>query len=76
MEYQSIIIPKKFVTLYVDLQKMEKFRLNVAKERLNDFGLNVAKERLKQGLSASELSLRLGKNASYVSGLRKQQNKC
>lgn len=31
-----------------------------------NFGLNVAKARLKQGISAYELSLRLGKDTSYV----------
>ena len=30
------------------------------------FGLNVAKERIKKNLSAYELSLRLGKDASYI----------
>lgn len=48
---------------------MENFRLNIARERLKDFGLNVAKERIKQGISAAELSLRLGKDASYISKL-------
>ena len=34
--------------------------------KFETFGLNVAKERMKQNLSAYELSLRLGKDASYV----------
>ncbi|MBQ8615729.1 MAG: helix-turn-helix transcriptional regulator [Clostridia bacterium] len=37
--------------------------------KFEQFGLNVAKERQKQNLSAYELSLRLGKDASYVSKL-------
>jgi len=37
--------------------------------KFETFGLNVAKERIKQNLSAYELSLRLGKDASYVSKL-------
>lgn len=37
--------------------------------RYLDFFLNLAKERMKQGLSAYELSLRLGKDASYINKL-------
>ena len=33
------------------------------------FGLNVAKHRIKLGISAYELSLRLGKDPSYVNKL-------
>ncbi len=33
---------------------------------LKDFGLKVAKLRIKAGLSAYELSLRIGKDASYI----------
>ena len=33
------------------------------------FCLNVAKERIKQNISAYELSLRLGKDASYINKL-------
>lgn len=33
---------------------------------LKDFGLNVAKVRVKANLSAYELSLRIGKDASYI----------
>ena len=33
---------------------------------LKDFGLNVARKRIKAGLSAYELSLRIGKDASYI----------
>ncbi len=33
------------------------------------FGLNVAKQRIKQNISAYELSLRLGKDASYINKL-------
>ena len=33
------------------------------------FGLNVAKERIRQRLSAYELSLRIGKDASYINKL-------
>lgn len=33
------------------------------------FGLNVAKERIKQNISAHELSLRLGKDPSYINKL-------
>lgn len=33
------------------------------------FCLNIAKARLKKGLSAYELSLRIGKNASYINKL-------
>ncbi len=35
--------------------------------KFEQFGINVAKERLKKNISAYELSLRLGKDASYVS---------
>ncbi len=31
-----------------------------------DFGVNLAKIRMKSGLSAYELSLRMGKDASYI----------
>lgn len=34
--------------------------------RYNDFGVNLAKIRVKSGLSAYELSLRIGKDASYI----------
>ena len=34
--------------------------------RFETFGLNVAKQRIKKDLSAYELSLRLGKDASYI----------
>ena len=37
--------------------------------KFEDFGLNVAKYRNKAWLSAYELSLRLGKDSSYVSKL-------
>ncbi len=37
--------------------------------KFETFGLNVAKERLKKNISAYELSLRLGKDASYISKL-------
>lgn len=37
--------------------------------KFEDFCLNLAKERMKQGLSAYELSLRLGKDASYINKL-------
>ena len=37
--------------------------------QFKQFGLNVAKERIKQNLSAYELSLRLGKDPSYVNKL-------
>ena len=37
--------------------------------KFETFGLNVAKERLKQNISAYELSLRLGKDASYINKL-------
>ena len=37
--------------------------------KFENFGLNVAKERIKQDLSAYELSLRLGKDASYINKL-------
>ena len=34
--------------------------------RFEQFGINLAKERQKQNLSAYELSLRLGKDKSYI----------
>ena len=34
--------------------------------RYIDFGVNLAKIRMKSGLSAYELSLRIGKDASYI----------
>ena len=34
--------------------------------KFEQFGINVAKERQKQNISAYELSLRLGKDASYI----------
>lgn len=34
--------------------------------RFIDFGINLAKERQKLGISAYELSLRIGKDASYI----------
>ena len=34
--------------------------------KFETFGLNVAKQRIKKDLSAYELSLRLGKDASYI----------
>ena len=37
--------------------------------KFETFGLNVAKERMKQNISAYELSLRLGKDASYINKL-------
>ena len=37
--------------------------------KFETFGLNVAKERIKQDLSAYELSLRIGKDASYINKL-------
>ena len=37
--------------------------------KFETFGLNVAKERLGQNLSAYELSLRIGKDASYINKL-------
>jgi len=37
--------------------------------KFETFGLNVAKERMKQGLSAYELSFRIGKDASYINKL-------
>ncbi|MBO5103096.1 MAG: helix-turn-helix transcriptional regulator [Clostridia bacterium] len=37
--------------------------------KFEEFGLNVAKERIKQNISAYELSLRLGKDASYINKL-------
>ena len=37
--------------------------------KFETFGLNVAKERIKKNLSAYELSLRLGKDASYINKL-------
>lgn len=37
--------------------------------KFEDFCLNVSKARIKKGLSAYELSLRLGKDASYINKL-------
>ena len=37
--------------------------------KFETFGLNVAKERIKQNISAYELSLRLGKDVSYINKL-------
>ena len=37
--------------------------------KFEDFWLNLAKERICKGLSAYELSLRLGKDASYINKL-------
>lgn len=37
--------------------------------KFEQFGINVAKERQKIGISAYELSLRLGKDASYINKL-------
>lgn len=37
--------------------------------KFENFGLNVAKERLKQNISAYDLSLRIGKDASYINKL-------
>lgn len=37
--------------------------------KFETFGLNVAKQRIKKDLSAYELSLRLGKDASYINKL-------
>lgn len=37
--------------------------------KFETFGLNVAKERLRQNISAYELSLRIGKDASYINKL-------
>ena len=37
--------------------------------KFETFGLNVAKERMKKDLPAYELSLQLGKDASYISKL-------
>lgn len=34
--------------------------------RFIDFGVNLARIRVKSGLSAYELSLRIGKDASYI----------
>ena len=34
--------------------------------RFIDFGVNLAKIRMKSGLSAYELSFRIGKDASYI----------
>ena len=34
--------------------------------KFEDFGVNLAKARIKAGLSAYELSLQLGKDASYI----------
>lgn len=36
---------------------------------LKDFGLNVAKIRMKENMSAYDLSLSIGKDASYISKL-------
>lgn len=36
---------------------------------IKDYGLKVAKERMKKNLSAYELSLRLGKDQSYINKL-------
>ena len=33
---------------------------------INDFGVNLARIRIKSNLSAYELSLRIGKDASYI----------
>ena len=49
------------------------FHSTILKEEIvmkfESFGLNVAKERIKKNLSAYELSLRLGKDASYINKL-------
>ncbi|MBQ7977487.1 MAG: helix-turn-helix transcriptional regulator [Clostridia bacterium] len=37
--------------------------------KFEDFGLNLAKERIKKNLSAYELSLRIGKDPSYINKL-------
>ncbi len=37
--------------------------------KFEQFGINVAKERQKLGISAYEMSLRLGKDSSYISKL-------
>lgn len=37
--------------------------------KFETFGLNVAKARMKKDLSAYELSLRLGRDASYINKL-------
>ena len=37
--------------------------------KFETFGLNVAKERMKLNISVYELSLRLGKDASYIKKL-------
>ena len=34
---------------------------------LKDFGTNLAKKRIEKNISAYELSLRIGKNPSYIS---------
>ncbi len=34
--------------------------------KFNDFGVNLARIRIKSNLSAYELSLRIGKDASYI----------
>lgn len=34
--------------------------------KFNDFGMNLSKIRMGMGLSAYELSLRIGKDASYI----------
>lgn len=37
--------------------------------KFETFGINVSKERIKQNISAYELSLRLGKDPSYINKL-------
>lgn len=37
--------------------------------KFETFGINVSKERIRQNISAYELSLRLGKDPSYVNKL-------
>ena len=41
--------------------------------KFETFCLNLAKERMKKGLSAYELSLRLGKDASYINKLENKK---
>ena len=41
--------------------------------RFETFCLNLAKERMKKGISAYELSLRLGKDASYINKLENKK---
>ena len=52
---------------------VNKFPIKIVKRevdmKLEDFGLNVAKARIKKNISAYELSLRLGKDPSYVNKL-------